>query len=241
MKSWKNLCFNKVQLSKSLKRWKVEKNLCFDKVQLTDCGRSSSKELSGDGKEALRNHLISICCNYTFSMEESGCHCSSKSTPNLVRMSYLEFFCSHLCLIYFATLFCIWGLGWKGFVCNFHLMCISYIVFSRVNWLVENGKDRYLQTSEMSKTMSPVVTDQVLSSKMGGHQTLTSPHLWRKIVKRFPPGKSCHSFDSPHDLTTYRTQATSSQKIFFNMWSVFFHFWAASVFPHLTDWLVMVG
>ena len=223
-----------------MKSWK--KNLCFDKVELTDCGRSSSKELSGDGKEALRNHLISICCNYTFSMEESGCHCSSKSTPNLVRMSYLEFFCCHLCLRYFATLFRIWGLGWKGFVCNFHLMCISYIVFSRVNWLVENGKDRYLQTSEMSKTMSPVVTDQVLSSKMGGHQTLTSPHLWRKIVKRFPPGKSCHSFDSPHDLTTYRKSVTiSSQKISFNMWSVFFHFWAASVFPHLTDWLVMVG
>ena len=37
----------------------------------------------------------------------------------------------------------------------------------------------------MSKTMSPVVTDQVLSSKMGGHQSLTSPHLWRKIVKTF--------------------------------------------------------
>ena len=159
-----------------------------------------------------------------------------------LRMSYLEFFCCHLCLRYFATLFRIWGLGWTGFVCNFHLMCISYIVFSRVNWLVENGKDRYLQTSEMSKTMSPVVTDQVLSSKMGGHQTLTSPHLWRKIVKRFPPGKSCHSFDSPHDLTTYRKSVTtSSQKNFFNMWSVFFHFWAASVFPHLTDWLVMVG
>ena len=52
-------------------------------MALTDCGRSSSKELSGDGKEALRNHLISICCNYTFSMEESGCHCSSKLTPNL--------------------------------------------------------------------------------------------------------------------------------------------------------------
>ena len=75
----------------------------------------------------------------------------------------------------------------------------------------------------MSKTMSPVVTDQVLSSKMGGHQTLTSPHLWRKIVKRFPPGKSCHSFDSPHDLTTYRKSVTiSSQKnSFFSFLSSF--------------------